>query len=114
MYTHMYVYFTHLYCMLTSDSDQLTFLFSGLKVEVKDWVMVEYDQVGYPGEVVAKEESDDFKVSVMIPAGNHWKWPNPRDAIFYKRSQIVCKLNKPVPINSRGHFNFAEPLSNNG
>ena len=83
-------------------------------MEVKDWVMVEYDQVGYPGEVVAKEESDDFKVSVMIPAGNHWKWPNPRDAIFYKRSQIVCKLNKPVPINSRGHFNFAGPLSNNG
>ena len=55
-----------------------------VNVEVKDWVMVEYNQVAYPGEVVVKE-------------GNHWKWPNPRDTIFYKSSQIYSETPRACP-----------------
>ena len=39
-----------------------------VNVEVKDWVMVDYDRVAYPGEVLAKDGSE-FKVSDMIFAG---------------------------------------------
>ena len=42
---------------------------TGVNVE-KDWVMVDYDQVAYPGEVVAKDRSQ-FKVSDMIFAGKN-------------------------------------------
>ena len=42
---------------------------TGVNVE-KNWVMVDYDEVAYPGEVVAKDRSK-FKISGMIFAGKH-------------------------------------------
>ena len=41
----------------------------GVNVE-KDWVIVDYDLVAYPGEVLAKDGSE-FKVSDMIFAGKN-------------------------------------------
>ena len=75
--------------------------------KVGDWIVVEYDHVAYPGEVVAVVSGDyNYKVSVMVPAGKNWKWPTPRDTVFYARHQIIRKLKRPIPINSRGHFEF--------
>ena len=82
----------------------------GLSLNVGDWVVVEYDHVAYPGEVSAIEHATEYNnnVSVMVRAGRYWKWPTPKDTIYYRREQIMRTLKKPVPINSRGHFKFAD------
>jgi hypothetical protein len=38
-------------------------------INVRDWYVVKYDGVKYPGEVTDIGEEDDFRVSVMQPAG---------------------------------------------
>ena len=42
-------------------------------VQVGDWYAVDYDGILYPGEVVGIGAQDDYKVSVMEPAGQIWK-----------------------------------------
>jgi hypothetical protein len=42
----------------------------------------------------------------MEKAGQHWKWPYPRDMIYYLREKLVIKLDKPVVVNNRNHFKF--------
>ena len=50
-----------------------------------------------------------YKASVMVATGKYWKMPNPRDTVYYGRHQIIRKLKRrPTPINSRGHFQFAD------
>lgn len=45
----------------------------GFIVSVADWVEVEYDGETFPGEVKSIDNKD-YLVSVMIRAGNYWKW----------------------------------------
>ena len=66
---------------------------------------MEYDGVIYPGEVKLVE-GEEYKVSVMIAAGTHWKWPASPDEVFYRREKIVKRLAPPFVANHRGHFSF--------
>jgi len=50
---------------------------------------------------------NDYEVSVMVPAGAHWKWPTKEDKIFYNGTQLKRKLAQPTLVNARGHFSFA-------
>ena len=76
-----------------------------MQISVGDWCSVEYDGVAYPGEVKVVEGSE-LKVSVMIQAGNHWKWPTSPDDVFYPSEKIMKRLDPPVVANHRGHFSF--------
>ena len=73
--------------------------------EVDEWVLVLYDDKQYPGIVMSKL-NDSFEVTVMVPAGSYWKWPSPKDVLFYNKKDILKKLQKPIPVNNRGHFSF--------
>ena len=59
-------------------------------LQVEDWYAVDYDgtvycdSILYPGEVVhVLVPRVTTKYSVMEPAGQNWKWPTPRDAIYH-------------------------------
>ena len=76
-------------------------------VHIGDWYVVEYDGNLYPGEVIAIGAKNDYQVSVMLSAGKNWKWPSPRDKIFYVREKLFKLLEKPEVANSRGHYKFS-------
>lgn len=78
-----------------------------LHVKVKDWVLVDYEGTAYPGEIISKE-GEDYEVSVMLPAGKNWKWPVKRDSILYNKNKLICRLDKPIPVNNRGCFKFRD------
>ena len=56
---------------------------------VGQWVIVNYDGEGFPGEITCCDGNDQFEVSVMHKSGNHWKWPKTIDKILYARDDIV-------------------------
>jgi len=46
------------------------------EVAVSDWVIVTYDGLKYPGEVISVDcNMQEARVSVMHPSGAFWKWP---------------------------------------
>ena len=65
---------------------------------IGDWYTVEYEGRMYPGEVIAVGHENDYQVSVMEQAGKYWKWPNPRDVIFYLREKMSKKLDAPLQL----------------
>ncbi len=77
---------------------------------VGDWYTVEYEGVLYPGEVISIGDQGDYQVSVMEPAWQKWKWPNPEDKIFYPKKKLVVKLDKPELVNRCGHYKFSAPF----
>jgi len=84
---------------------------SDAQINVGDWYIVNYDGVKYPGEVTAIGDEDDFRVSVMQPAGKqYWKWPDEDDNIFYRRDKMIKKLDKPEVVNSRGQYKFSTKI----
>ena len=63
---------------------------------VDDWVVVQYDNKQYFGEIVAvvkgEDMSCDFEVNVMHEQrGGVFKWHVREDKILYKEGQIVKK-----------------------
>lgn len=77
---------------------------------VGDWVVVKYDDVLYPGEIVSKR-GNDTEVSVMVPATKTtWKWPLKPDKIFYQPENIVKKITGPeAPCAVQGRLQFTFP-----
>ena len=57
--------------------------------------------------MIAVGDQGDYQVSVMEKAGKHWKWPNPKDNIFYPKKSLIVKLDKPDVANNRGHYKFS-------
>ena len=58
-------------------------LLTQVVIGADNWYMVEYEGHIFPGEVVA------IGVSVMEPARNCWKWPVPKDSIFYMKVKMI-------------------------
>ena len=62
---------------------------------IGDWVIVQYDNVRYPGEVTIIK-GEDIQVNVMVPAGKQiWKWSKHNDCIFYQSNNILKKTSTP-------------------
>ena len=74
---------------------------------VSDWCIVEYDSTLFPGEIKAIKEGK-YEVSVMVRARRHWKWPTKEGRISYCPDQIVKKLNPPILVNAREHYDFPD------
>ena len=55
---------------------------------IGDWVIVQYDNVRYPGEVT-NIKGEDIQVNVIVPAGKHaWKWPKHTEKDLSSRNLI--------------------------
>ena len=74
-------------------------------LKVGEWVLVLYDGIEFPGEVVACGESE-AEVSVMHRSGNSWRWPRNPDRIYYPLENIVRQIDAPTVTGSRGQFTF--------
>ena len=80
---------------------------------IGDWCVVQYETVSYPG-VVEDIVNAELKVSVMVKCGpSKWKWPDPIDCLWYKQENIVKKINPPIPVASRGQFQFDDDIVEN-
>lgn len=78
-----------------------------VNVQEGDWCFVLYDGIKYAGEVITVNQTE-VEVTVMIPTGKYWKWPEKVDKIFYPKNSIIEKLSPPIVVNSRGpQFSFA-------
>ena len=75
-------------------------------IAVNDRCVVDYEGELFPGVVNAVCPTDKFEVSVMVRAGAYWKWPLREDKIHYTRDKIRRKLEAPVLVNAREHYNF--------
>lgn len=85
---------------------------------IGSWLVVEYNNVKYPGKVIISinEEDDQYQVktleSVQYLGKSLWKWPHREDTIFYPKGNIIQLLSAPKPCGekSRGAkiFEFSE------
>lgn len=74
-----------------------------------DWVIVNYDNAKYPGEVIKIHDPKAIEVSVMIKTKcGHYKWRQPPDSIWYTPENIIQKILPPEMANSRGFFKFQQ------
>ena len=80
---------------------------------VKDWVVINYDNEMFPGEIISIEDDDSVVVDCMkecFAGRNCFRRPQPRDnKTAYDPHQIICAIKQPEkPTNSRGQVALAE------
>ena len=78
-----------------------------LNLTIGQWVVVQYEDEQFPGEVTSTEEND-VEVNVMHRSANAWKWPKKEDKIYYSKSSIVRVINPPSVAGRRGQFMFED------
>ena len=77
------------------------------KLEVNDYVIVNYLDTLYPGRIIEVGKSG-AKVSTMEPSKSNWKWPEKADVLFYSRRDITGKISVPEIMSNRGLYKVAE------
>lgn len=73
-----------------------------------DWVLIRYLTQTYPGTVTGIVGTD-IEVSVMERTGDtrkRWKWPEREDKIFYAQEDVLCHIQPPEVVGSRGQVVF--------
>lgn len=79
-------------------------------MEVGQWDVVAYDGEQYPGEVTAVCDIEGVEVSVLHKSGSCWKWPQPKDMIYYHKKDIVRPISPPIAVAHSGQFIFRDLL----
>ena len=75
------------------------------------WVVVNYDDVCYPGEVTCFDEKENqYEVRVMHRSDSYWKWPTAEDKLIYARERILRIIDPPSAAGNRGQFLFKENI----
>ena len=78
------------------------------KYNIGEWVVILYDNIEYPGEIVATYK-DSVKINVMYPSRGHYIWPNPKDENLYDLNDIIQKICPPEVTNNRANqFRFPD------
>lgn len=71
-----------------------------------DWVVVEYDDNSYPGQVTdIHVQTKEVLVNCMIAAKcpGLYRWPEfGRDEIWYSPTKVIRKIQAPTPTTNRG------------
>lgn len=73
------------------------------RIDVGDYLIVQYEEKYYPGKLTAIKKNK-FLVSVMVPSGTFWKWPEKKDEIYYEKGDIKEVIKEPVQKNARGAY----------
>ena len=81
---------------------------NAIDVEVGQWAVVAYDGKQYPGEVTAVSDIEGVEVSVMHKSGSCWKWPQPKDMIYYHKKDIKRLISPPIATGYCGQFIFSD------
>lgn len=90
------------------DFDVETFPNIEQKYGINDFVIVNYEEEYFPGQIKDLRENEnktgnEYQVTVMIMSGpNGWRWPEIEDKIWYVESQMVERIIPPTTTNSRG------------
>ena len=58
-----------------------------INLSVGEWVLVNYDNTNFRGEVI-KVVGEECEV-VMHKSGKFWKWPQREDKIFYNQKSVI-------------------------
>ena len=74
-------------------------------IQVGDFVEFLYEGRVYRGEVVDVVD-DGPKIRAMEQFGNRFKWPRHEDILTYPFSDVIRKLQPPIPVGTRGQFTF--------
>lgn len=74
-----------------------------------DWVVVRYDDLLYPGEVISLP-SNGIEINAMEPTTcGSYKWPTRKDVHTYLLEDVVKKIEPPIPCGSRAsQFTFKD------
>lgn len=66
-----------------------------------------YEGEYFPG-TITEIRPEEAKISSMQKSVKSWKWPDPKDEIFYPFDDIIRRIKPPKPINRRGLFSVPE------
>ncbi|KAJ8927601.1 hypothetical protein NQ314_019909 [Rhamnusium bicolor] len=78
-----------------------------LSISVGSYVILKYEQQYFPG-IVESIEGEEYEIRAMSPSGsNYFKWPNPPDQIWYKKTAIKEVIEAPKLIK-RGCYECPE------
>ena len=74
----------------------------------KEWVIVQYKGVNYPGQVLSNDNEGGTEVKVMhLNKLKRWYWPNKIDQLHYVKDDIVSRnINEPKKMNKVGRPTF--------
>jgi hypothetical protein len=75
--------------------------------KIGDWVMVDFEDSGYPGEIINIIDGD-YQVKAMEPFGAFWRWPAKEDVAVYEPANIMSTLSPPIVCGSQGQFSFSD------
>nr|XP_049693639.1 uncharacterized protein LOC126054037 [Helicoverpa armigera] len=67
------------------------------------FVVVQYEGEYFPG-IVMENLNDNIKVKTMTMSGSYWKWPEKDDILIYDITDIMCKIESPALMSSRGTY----------
>lgn len=83
-------------------------------LKIGDWVLVNYDNTPYPGEIVDKKEnflivSTMEKLETCYQGKRMWRWPRNKDILQYPVQDLRRKIDPPSPTGNRAsQFIFNE------
>lgn len=70
---------------------------------IGDWVSIKYDAQWYPGEITGTlDEELQVKCMEVIGNGPSVKWPLHDDVHWYPKTDVLCRIQPPVPVSNRG------------
>ncbi|KAK3933121.1 Jerky protein homolog-like [Frankliniella fusca] len=80
---------------------------NNLEYEIGSYVIVEYEEEYFPGQVVNADVDGSAEVKVMVMRGlNDWGWPEKVDQVWYDKDKIIEKINEPAlkpSMSSKAH-----------
>lgn len=71
--------------------------------EEGNFVIFKYEEDFFPGQILEKVEGG-VKIKAMSPSGQFWKWPKDDDILDYPLSDLICKIDPPSQVTSRGSY----------
>jgi len=71
------------------------------------WVVVTYGNEKFPGQVT-KCSSNEVQVSCMIKSGRFFRWPERKDEIWYRLTDVKTLTETVIPVTGRGDYQIDE------
>ena len=80
-----------------------------LAIRVNDWVVADYEDAWYIGQVQSRERQGKARQGKGKEAASSFKWPAQKNVLWLERKSILCVIEAPVPVGKTGRaFQFTE------